>query len=275
MDQYADFCYDQSKLLTKHYSTSFYLATKLLDKDVQRHIYAIYGMVRVADELVDSLKPANSQDMLKDFEAQVHIATKTKLSLNPVLQAFAITFNEYSISAKLVQAFFVSMRMDITKKNYSQKEYKVYIYGSAEVIGLMCLYVFAKGDNKLYSQLESGAKSLGSAFQKVNFLRDLQADHDSLARVYFPDVEFTNFSVTQKEAIEKDIAIDFKKAQRMISSLPTSSRFGVMLAYQYYFAVFRKIKRKSPAKLKVQRVHVFNGYKVLLFAGIYVKKLLS
>lgn len=274
MEDYTKFCYQQSELLTKQYSTSFYLATKLLDKNIRKHIYAIYGMVRVADELVDSFKPKNTEEMLNEFEAQVYLAMKTNLSLNPVLHAFANTCSTYSIDKKLIRAFFMSMCMDITKKTYSKKEYEDYIYGSAEVIGLMCLMVFVGGDKKLYKKLKPSAQVLGSAFQKVNFLRDINIDNSELGRMYFPDIKLANLTNYQKKSIEREIAIEFKNAQKAIAQLPYSSKYGVLLALWYYQNLLAKISRTDVTILKKNRIRISNYKKLILLTAVLSRKLL-
>ena len=199
-----------SRIVTENYSTSFSSAIRMLHKDLRKPIFNIYGFVRFADEIVDTFHDFDKLFLLQQFKIETYDAIKRGISLNPILNSFQRTVNEYNIDHKLIDAFFNSMEMDLNKKAYDTEEYKEYIYGSAEVVGLMCLYVFCEGKKELYDKLENSARSLGSAFQKVNFLRDINADFNGLARIYFPGCDFNNFTEEQKSQIEEDIQNDFR-----------------------------------------------------------------
>ena len=273
-DLFTNSSYQISKLITKRYSTSFSLAIRLLEKDLRTHIYNIYGLVRVADELVDTLQPAESAAILQDLINDTTRAIETGVSLNPVVHAYAQTARRFGFPTELMHAFFTSMEMDLSKKTFSQKDYEVYIFGSAEVVGLMCLMVFVDGDKKKYERLKPGAQALGSAFQKVNFLRDISADHAELGRMYFPDINFTKLNNAQKIALETDVAKDFAMANDFVKKLPLPSRYGVLLAYKYYRELLRKISRCNMAHLKANRIRVSNAKKVLLLISVTNQKLL-
>lgn len=259
-----------SSIVTKKYSTSFASAIKLLDKKIRQPIYNIYGFVRFADEIVDTFHHQKKEALLQDFKTETYAAIERGLSLNPILHSFQITVNQYNIDHKLIEAFFNSMEWDLSKSQYDQKGYEDYIYGSAEVVGLMCLFVFCNGNKEQYLQLQPSAKSLGSAFQKVNFLRDVKADFEGLQRMYFPGCDFNRFTQSEKEKIEADIQKDFDDAYRGILQLPISSRFGVYVAYKYYLTLFRKIKKVQPAKILEQRIRIPNYRKamILVRAGV-------
>lgn len=250
--------------LTRRYSTSFSMGIRLFDRALQPHIAAIYAVVRVADEIVDSWHELDQARELDGFETAVYAALDDQFSANPILQAFQFTAHQYQIDRKHIQAFFKSMRFDLSKTSYDQAGYEEYIYGSAEVVGLMCLSVFCEGDAELYDRLLPGARALGSAFQKVNFLRDLGADQDDLGRTYFPHIDLSAFTDTDKRAIEADIRADFAKAEKAIEQLPRSARRGVALAYAYYLELLRKIERATPAELKTKRIRVSNLHKAWL-----------
>ncbi len=273
-NQYSEVSQAINAIITKQYSTSFSVAIRLLDKSIRTDIYNIYGYVRVADELVDTLRPKDSLRMLKDFNIETTQAIKVGVSLNPVIHAFAQTVIKYQIDYSLIQAFINSMTMDISKKSYNKKQYKDYIYGSAEVVGLMCLMVFLGGNKTKYKKLTLGAKALGSAFQKVNFLRDLNIDNQELGRIYFPNIDIENFQSDQKKQIEQEILADFKIAQSTIYQLPYSSRYGVLLAYWYYRLLLRKIQKTSAQVLKEKRVRVSDITKLLLYIVVFGEKLL-
>ncbi len=253
-----------SSIVTKKYSTSFASAIKLLNKKIQQPIYNIYGFVRFADEIVDTFHHQDKENLLHDFKAETYQAIERKLSLNPILNSFQLTVNQYNIDHKLIEAFFKSMQLDLSKQHYDQKGYEDYIYGSAEVVGLMCLYIFCNGNYEIYERLKPSAKSLGAAFQKVNFLRDVKADFEGLQRMYFPNCNFNNFTEKDKLNIEKDIATDFKNAFLGIKNLPSTSRFGVYVAYKYYFSLFKKIKKVQPANILEQRIRIPNYKKVYI-----------
>lgn len=259
-----------SKITTEKYSTSFSSAIKLLHGSLRAPIYNIYGLVRFADEIVDTFHDHNKQELLADFRAETFRAIENKISLNPILQSFQLTVNQYNIDLHLVEAFFDSMEQDLNKTYYDEKGYDQYIYGSAEVVGLMCLYVFCEGDQKAFNKLQPSAQALGAAFQKVNFLRDLKADYLELNRTYFPGVDFRNFTAASKLHIEADIADDFEKAYEGILQLPVKARFGVYVAYKYYLSLFKKIKRSQPSLLLHNRIRIPNYSKafIVMRAGL-------
>ncbi len=259
-----------SKLTTEKYSTSFSSAIKLLHPSLRSSIYNIYGLVRFADEIVDTFHDHNKEQLLAAFEVETYKAIEQKISLNPILHSFQLTVNQYNIDVALIEAFFTSMRLDLNKTQYDLDGYQQYIYGSAEVVGLMCLYVFCEGKKDEYENLKPAAQALGAAFQKVNFLRDLKADYELLNRTYFPGVDFRNFTPAIKQQIEDDIAADFAKAYEGIVLLPVKARFGVYVAYKYYLTLFKKIKRSQPALLFDNRIRIPNYSKafILMRAGV-------
>ena len=261
-----------SRNVTELYSTSFSLATKLLDKSIRQDIYNIYGFVRFADEIVDTFHEYPKKNLLDRFEKELYYAIKQKISLNPILNSFQITVNKYKIDKKLIKAFLKSMRWDLEKKIYkNEADYKEYIYGSADVVGLMCLNVFVKGDLKEYSKLKSAAISLGSAFQKVNFLRDLNSDFELLNRTYFPGLDVENFDENSKIKIIEEIETDFKIALEGIYKLPSEARFGVYTAYKYYSRLLKKLKKTPSIKIKKSRIRVPNYEKMGVLAKSYLK----
>ncbi len=264
-----------SKLTTKNYSTSFSLGIQLLEKRFQQPIYNIYGFVRFADEIVDSFHNHNQQELLDNFKKDCFQSIKQKISLNPILHSFQSTVNQYNIDHQLIDKFLDSMYMDLEKHNFNQKKYKQYIIGSAEVVGLMCLKVFVDGDNQRYQDLTSFACSLGSAFQKVNFLRDLASDYNELGRIYFPNINFQSFNKENKNLIEKDINQDFKNALIGIKKLPKNSRLGVYIAYTYYLKLLDKITRLSADKIKNKRVRINNFHKFQLMTQAIIKNKLG
>ncbi len=255
-----------SKETTERYSTSFSSAIKLLHQDLRGPIFNIYGFVRFADEIVDTFHEYNKAELLAEFKRDTYAAIERGISLNPILQSFQLTVNKFSISHELIEAFFVSMEMDLDKTSYNSQGYKQYIYGSAEVVGLMCLYIFCEGDQNRYNELKPGAQSLGAAFQKVNFLRDVKADYEQLSRTYFPGVDFNNFTPSMKQQIEEDIAIDFAAAYDAILNLPVKARFGVYVAYKYYLSLFKKIKKANPSNILEQRIRIPNYGKAFIVA---------
>ncbi|WKV10723.1 phytoene/squalene synthase family protein [Marivirga harenae] len=263
--------FECSKLITNRYSTSFSLGIKSLDKKFHYPIYAIYGFVRYADEIVDTFHEKDKAALLQDFKKQTYEAIEQQISLNPVLHCFQMVVNEYQIDHLLIEAFLHSMEMDLQDIDYQQSSYEEYIYGSAEVVGLMCLKIFCDGNEEEYQQLLPPAKSLGSAFQKVNFLRDIKSDYYERGRVYFPGVDFNDFSVSHKEKIEDDIQKDFDHAYEGIVKLPRGARWGVYLAYTYYLKLFDKIKRFPPNKILEERVRVPDSKKLFLLLGSYLK----
>ena len=226
---------DCSKNVTNSYSTSFSLATKMLSKSIRQDIYNIYGFVRFADEIVDTFHDYDKKELLNRFIDELNFSLKNKISTNPILNSFQYTVNKYNIDYGLIDSFLKSMKMDLKKIKYnSEKEYKEYIYGSADVVGLMCLKVFVSGDEETFKKLKPSAMALGSAFQKVNFLRDLNADFHDLNRTYFPNLDFKDFDDQSKMLIMEDIENDFRKALKGIYELPNNSKFGVYAAYKYY-----------------------------------------
>jgi len=271
MELYTKTSYKLARTVTLDYSTSFSKSSKLFSSDIRDHIYAIYGLVRVADEVVDSYTGKDTLEILNELEAHTLQALKTGFSPNPLVHAFVITAQKYSIGRDLITPFFKSMRMDVEPKTYTSTVYETYIYGSAEVIGLMCLKVFCN-DEAQYTKLEAGAKALGAAYQKVNFLRDMKADYDELGRVYFPGVIFETFDDKQKVAIVKDIKRDFKKAQAAITKLPTNSRAAVALSFAYYSELLNKLEQTPAGTIKAGRVRVNNAKKLQLLVTTRLKK---
>lgn len=261
-----------SKLVTNSYSTSFSMATKMLADSIRQDIYNIYGFVRFADEIVDTFHDYDKEFLFKKFEQDLSDALEHKISLNPILNSFQETYHKYQIDQHLVDAFMNSMRLDLHKKDYlTEEEYKNYIYGSADVVGLMCLKVFVKGDQQKYNALKDSAMSLGSAFQKVNFLRDLKADYEDLSRTYFPNTDLSQLDEMSKQAIIKDIESDFEKGLQGIKQLPLEARFGVFMAYRYYNKLLEKLKRTPALEIKSTRIRVPNYKKVELLTRSYVK----
>jgi len=261
---FDDISLEASKIVTKSYSTSFSLGILFLDKNIRRHIYSIYGFVRLADEIVDSFENYNQEYLLGQFEYDLHNAFLNKISLNPILNSFQNTYNQFNIGKELTDKFMASMAMDLDKKEYNKSSYEEYILGSAEVVGLMCLKVFLNGDNEKYEELKPYAMRLGAAFQKINFLRDLKADYEDLGRSYFPDLDIVNFDAKQKTIIEDEIEEDFKVALMGIKKLPKTSRQGVYLAYLYYQKLFLKIKKTPAQKILLERIRIPNLKKIVL-----------
>ena len=261
-----------SKNVTKSYSTSFSLATKMLSSNIRQDIYNIYGFVRFADEIVDTFHSYNKKELFSRFVDDLNYSLIDGISLNPILNSFQKTVNNYNIDKSLIDAFLKSMEQDLEKKKYkSLKEYKDYIYGSADVVGLMCLKVFVGGNNDDFNRLKPYAMSLGSAFQKVNFLRDLNDDYKKLNRIYFPGIDYKTFNEDAKNNIMIDIEKDFSKALKGIYMLPNNSKFGVYAAYKYYKRLLRKLDRASYLQIKSKRVRVPNYQKVDVLARSYVR----
>ena len=264
--------YECSERVTKTYSTSFSMATKLLSKSIRTDIYNIYGFVRFADEIVDSFHDFNKTELFNSFAFDLNKALLNKISLNPILNSFQHTYHKYSIDKELVDSFMNSMRMDLKKKKYSTvKEYNEYIYGSADVVGLMCLKVFVQGDEELYKKLKKNAMKLGSAFQKVNFLRDIKADQENLKRSYFPNTQFNNFSEVEKNEIINEIENDFRLGLQGIKELPIVAKFGVFIAYRYYNQLLKKLKKTPATEIINKRIRVPNLKKLELLTRSYVK----
>lgn len=263
---------DCSKIVTKSYSTSFSLATKMLSKSIRQDIYNIYGFVRFADEIVDSFHDYKKEELFNHFVQDLERALTDKISLNPILNSFQNTFHKYNIDKELVNSFLKSMRMDLYKKEYfTEEEFKEYIYGSADVVGLMCLKIFVKGNTSKYNELKDSAMSLGSAFQKVNFLRDLKADHDSLHRTYFPNTDLNSLDEASKQEIINDIEKDFEVGMNGIRNLPIEAKFGVFMAYRYYKQLLKKLKRTPAMEIKNSRIRVPNHRKLYILTRSYVK----
>ncbi|QBA63632.1 phytoene/squalene synthase family protein [Muriicola soli] len=263
--------YECSKTVTQSYSTSFALATKMLAPSIRKDIYNIYGFVRFADEIVDSFHDYNKKELFNSFEKELEDSLLNKISLNPILNAFQHSFHQYNIPRHLVDSFMKSMRMDLDKKVYStQDEFKEYIYGSADVVGLMCLRVFVNGDDQQYEELKDSAMALGSAFQKVNFLRDLKADYEVLNRSYFPNTNLLQLDEASKTLIVEEIREDFKKGYEGIVRLPNDAKFGVYTAYKYYFQLLKKLQRTPSLEIKNARIRVPNYQKFGLLATSYV-----
>ena len=261
-----------SKAVTNAYSTSFSLATKMLSNSIRQDIYNIYGFVRFADEIVDTFHDYNKELLFNNFERDLEDALKNKISLNPILNAFQETYHNYGIDKHMVDSFMNSMRLDLHKSDYlTQQEFTAYIYGSADVVGLMCLKVFVNGDNDKYESLKDSAMSLGSAFQKVNFLRDLKADFEDLNRSYFPNTDLSQLDETSKEKIITEIEDDFEKGLEGIKRLPLDARFGVFMAYRYYSKLLEKLKKTPALKIKSTRIRVPNYRKIELLTRSYVK----
>ncbi len=270
-DLYNDVCYKCSKLVTNNYSTSFSLGVSVLHRDFRMPIHAIYGFIRFADEIVDSFHNHNKKELLDRFIKDTHDAIDQKISLNPILHSFQDTVNTYNIDIELIDTFLASMEMDLDKTKYNQEGYEKYILGSAEVVGLMCLKIFVEGNEQQYQELKPDAMKLGSAFQKINFLRDLQADVQTLGRSYFPGFDVSNFNTQTKKEIEADIQKDFDAGLRGIKKLPKKARLGVYLAYIYYISLFKKIQHTAPEQVISSRIRIPDSQKYMLFLGAYFK----
>jgi phytoene/squalene synthetase len=264
-----------SRITTELYSTSFSSSIRLLHKDLRTPVFNIYGFVRFADEIVDTFHDFDKETLLAEFKEATYKAIDQKISLNPILHSFQLTVNEFKIDRQLIDAFLHSMEMDLGKKQYDKSGYEEYIYGSAEVVGLMCLYVFCNGNQSSYEQLKPYACSLGSAFQKVNFLRDLKADFEGLDRMYFPGCDFSNFTQEDKLKIEEDIQKDFDHAYEGILQLPLKARFGVYVAYKYYLSLFKKIKKLQPQKILDTRVRIPDHGKMFILAKAGIRSQLN
>lgn len=260
-----------SRMTTKAYSTSFSLGILGLDKKYHDPIYAIYGFVRFADEIVDSFEGYPQKELLERFWKDTYLALDEKISLNPILNSFQQVVNTFEIDRDLIETFLKSMEMDLYKNDYDEAGYKAYILGSAEVIGLMCLKVFVDGSEERYQTLKKPAMQLGSAFQKINFLRDLHADYKKLGRTYFPGVDLNNFNESVKTEIEADIDVDFMAGYEGIKQLPKGARFGVYIAYVYYYSLFKKIKKTHCDIILSQRVRISNKRKYGLFLSSYLR----
>lgn len=264
-----------SRLTTKAYSTSFSIGIGCLGKELRDPIYAIYGFVRFADEIVDTFHDYNKSELLNNFKKETYKAIEGKISLNPILNSFQLTANKYSIDKELIDRFLNSMEMDLSKTTYDERGIQEYILGSAEVVGLMCLRVFCKGDNQLYLRLKPFAMSLGAAFQKINFLRDLNADYVGMGRTYFPGIDILKFDDTSKKEIEENIKADFDEGYQGIKQLPRSARFGVYVAYVYYLALFKKIQNTPSDHVLKSRISIRKRHKARLLAYSFLKHQLN
>ncbi|MDB5128755.1 phytoene/squalene synthase family protein [Mucilaginibacter sp.] len=270
MDLFNETCFECSKLITNKYSTSFSTGIKAFDKRFRYPVYAIYGFVRYADEIVDTFYEHDQRRLIDDFREETFKAIDRGISTNPVLQSFQQVVNQYHIERGLIDAFLTSMKMDLDKTAYDDDSYKTYIYGSAEVVGLMCLRIFCENNTALYDTLVPKARSLGSAFQKINFLRDIKSDYEDRGRTYFPQIDFSNFTEADKQHIETDIKRDFDDALEGIKQLPKGSRLGVYVAYIYYLQLFKKISATSARTIIQKRIRVSDTQKL----GLYFKAML-
>lgn len=266
MDEYTAIAYRHARSLTLHYSSSFGLASRLFDRKLQPHIYAIYGLVRIADEIVDTYRGADAQKLLDDLETETYAAIERQYSVNPIVHAFALTAKTYGIDSVLISPFFNSMRYDLRPQTYDESLYHEYIYGSAEVVGLMCLRVFCEGNDEQYTSLEPGARSLGAAYQKVNFLRDIKEDFQTLNRQYFPDLPSGMLDEKGKQAIVIDIEKDFAHAAPYIDRLPLSCREAVRVSYTYYSKLLAKLKAAPVETIKTTRIRIPTHQKLEIFA---------
>jgi len=275
MNLFHEVSQDCSRITTEKYSTSFSSAIRLLHKDLRTPICNIYGFVRFADEIVDTFHGFDKAMLFEEFKKATYDAIERGISLNPILHSFQLTVNQYKIDHALIDAFLYSMELDLGKHTYDRAGYETYIYGSAEVVGLMCLYIFCEGNQAQYDALKPAAKSLGSAFQKVNFLRDVKADFEGLDRMYFPDCDFANFTQADKLAIEQDIQKDFDEAYAGILNLPIKARFGVYVAYKYYLSLFKKIQRLEPAHILESRIRIPDYGKAFILAKAGIRSQLN
>lgn len=262
---------DMSKMTTRRYSTSFSLGIRFLNKELHKPIYSIYGFVRFADEIVDSFDGFDKEVLLAEFKKDTYDAIKNGISLNPILNSFQWAVNKYRVPLDLIETFMNSMEMDLDKKVYDKDTYEKYILGSAEVVGLMCLKIFVSGDEGEYQRLKMNAMKLGSAFQKINFLRDLNDDFNELGRAYFPGINMNDFNNIVKKKIEADIEKDFRLGYEGILMLPKRARFGVYMAYKYYFKLFKKIKRTKAERILEERVRIPNRKKARILVTSYVR----
>ena len=272
MNLYDETCFECSKVITEKYSTSFSSGIKAFHQHLRYPVYAIYGFVRYADEIVDTFHDRDKAQLIADFKYDTYKSIAQKISLNPVLHSFQMVVNQYNIEQELIEAFLRSMEMDLDKKAYDEANYKTYIYGSAEVIGLMCLRIFCSNDDKLYQSLLPMARSLGAAFQKINFLRDVKSDLEERGRTYFPDVDFSNFTQQHKSEIERDIKVDLDDAYKGIVLLPESARLGVYIAYKYYLQLFKKIVNTPASTILQQRIRVSDTHKRALYCKALLKR---
>jgi len=275
LELYTKTCASCSELITKEYSTSFSLGIRMFDKRFREPIYGVYGFVRLADEIVDTFHDYNKKELLDKFKEDTFEAIAQGISLNPVLHSFQKVVNEYGIGHDLIISFLDSMYMDLEEIDYSEEQLNKYIYGSAEVVGLMCMRIFCEGDHNMYDRLLEPARSLGAAFQKINFLRDIQSDFDDRGRTYFPGINVKHFTEDQKQIIERDIKEDFDHAYLGICQLPHGAKLGVYLAYRYYLKLYAKIKNAPAAIVAQKRIRVNNSRKMVLLAKSAVRHKLN
>ena len=264
-----------SKTTTLLYSSSFSSAIKLLHDDLRQPIYDIYGFVRFADEIVDTFHDYDKESLFAQFKKDTYVALAQGISLNPILHRFQLTYSKYKIDPALLEAFLVSMEMDLSKQKYDINTYQTYIYGSAEVVGLMCLHIFCEGNMLEFEKLKPSAKHLGAAFQKVNFLRDIKADFEGLDRMYCPNCDFSNFTLSDKAIIESDIQADFEEALKGIKMLPLKARFGVYVAFKYYYSLFKKIKKTQPDAILKTRIRIPTPGKIFIVAKAALRSQLN
>lgn len=264
LELYNEVCFKTSKIVTTKYSTSFSIGILLLDKEIRKHIYSIYGFVRLADEIVDTFHNTNQKYLLEKFEEDTYEAIKSGVSLNPVLHSFQMTVNHYKIKHSHIDAFLNSMKMDLYDLEYDQTQFENYIFGSAQVVGLMCLQVYTNGSENEYEKLKDSAIRLGSAFQKINFLRDLKDDINDLGRSYFPSLDIKKFDEKTKKEIETDIQNDFEFALSGIKQLPNNSKLGVYTAYLYYKTLLKKINKLSADRIMNKRIRISNFNKFII-----------
>ncbi len=264
-----------SKNITQTYSSSFSMGIKFLAPSLRNPIYSIYGYVRLADEIVDSFEGYEQEQMLEELRIDTRKALDQRISLNPIINSFQQVVHEFSISEDLIESFLESMEMDLKKKTYTAEMYEKYIYGSAEAVGLMCLKVFCKGDQQQYDDLKFSAMKLGSAFQKINFLRDIKADFQGLGRMYFPGIDFSTFCSSKKREIERDIELDFEEGLNGIRRLPKEAQFGVFLAYVYFKGLLNKIKKTPAERIMEARIRIATPQKVALLVSCYMRNNLN
>ncbi len=272
MDLYNDFAYQTSRQMTLKYSSSFGISSKLFSSDIKKHIYAIYGLVRVADEIVDTYMSQAAAEILEQLRSDTYLAIDRGYSVNPLVHSFALTARQYGIDKTIINPFFDSMAMDLSPKTYNTDLYHDYIHGSAEVVGLMCLRVFFQGDDRLYAKLRDGAAALGAGYQKVNFLRDLAADHGQLDRIYFPGYTFDSFDEAAKMSVIADIEADFNKADAAIKGLPSNCQTAVRLSLNYYSQLLYKLKITPIQVIKRQRVRVKTAHKLWILLVTIIKE---
>ncbi|MFW5819788.1 MAG: phytoene/squalene synthase family protein [Bacteroidota bacterium] len=268
---YDKVSYDLSKSLTKSYSTSFSLGIRFLSPELRDPIYAIYGFVRLADEIVDTFHNYDKEKLFLRFKENVNNALKDRISVNPLLNSFQEVVHKYNIEIELIKAFLDSMEMDLNKKDYDREDFDRYVLGSAEVVGLMCLHVFVNGDKKQYQHLKPMGMRLGAAYQKINFLRDLAADFDNMGRSYFPEVDLSNFTEEDKAVIENEIDEDFMEGLKGIKLLPSGSRLGVYLSFVYYYRLFKKIRGLPASEVRKKRIRISNLRKYFLLLNTYLR----